>query len=295
VELGLRRSSNDAELLGNSAWLLGTLGKWDLALAAAEAANKVDPRSLDGLKAHARLLVYLHRYDDLLALCQRGLALAPRYSHFVAWKMIASLMQGDSLGARAAFSEGSPALDTSTLTSALANLFQDLLPWVMSPAAQNLLTTGPAPSDPTDRISWWTARSSLVSWRNDATRARVYADSAVAAFDTAFPAASRDALLHAWRAQLLGYAKRAPEAKEELKLEQTSRGHPDAFFDPVRDQARALALIQLGEHDAALDILSDLVDKPYWLTKDWLRIAPEYRPLRGNPRFESLVAGRRQR
>jgi hypothetical protein len=33
-----------------------------------------------------------------------------------------------------------------------------------------------------------------------------------------------------------------------------------------------------------------VVQKPYDLTPGWLRIDPNFTPLRGNPRFERLVA-----
>jgi len=30
---------------------------------------------------------------------------------------------------------------------------------------------------------------------------------------------------------------------------------------------------------------------PYYLTPEWLKIDPNFAPLRGNPRFERLIAG----
>jgi len=37
--------------------------------------------------------------------------------------------------------------------------------------------------------------------------------------------------------------------------------------------------------------LEILLKVPYYLTPEWLKIDPNFAPLRGNPRFERLTAG----
>ena len=46
-----------------------------------------------------------------------------------------------------------------------------------------------------------------------------------------------------------------------------------------------------GEPGKALDQLEPLLRKPYYLSPGWLRIDPEFASLKGNPRFERLIAG----
>lgn len=47
-----------------------------------------------------------------------------------------------------------------------------------------------------------------------------------------------------------------------------------------------------GEPEKALDQLEPLLTMPYYLSPGWLRIDPTFAPLKGNPHFERLVAGK---
>ena len=46
-----------------------------------------------------------------------------------------------------------------------------------------------------------------------------------------------------------------------------------------------------GRAEKALDQLEPLLKMPYFLSPGWIRIDPNFTPLRGNPRFERLVNG----
>ena len=48
-------------------------------------------------------------------------------------------------------------------------------------------------------------------------------------------------------------------------------------------------LDELYRPEKALDRLEALMKVPYYLSPGWLRIDPNFDPLRGHPRFEKLV------
>lgn len=52
----------------------------------------------------------------------------------------------------------------------------------------------------------------------------------------------------------------------------------------------AYTYLRLGEYDAALDLLEQLLRSPSWLSSHWFRNDPLWAPLKANPRFQQLLA-----
>ena len=82
------------------------------------------------------------------------------------------------------------------------------------------------------------------------------------------------------------YAPAAVLVNHELDILQY-RGHTG----PYLEHQLARIYILTGEPEKALDRLEPLLRTQYYLSPGWLRIDPEFDPLRKHPRFRKLVEG----
>jgi tetratricopeptide (TPR) repeat protein len=64
----------------------------------------------------------------------------------------------------------------------------------------------------------------------------------------------------------------------------------DAYDGPILATNLAAIYAQVGERDLALDQLATLAEVPNGPTPGTLRVEPEWDSLRGDPRFEKIVA-----
>ena len=67
----------------------------------------------------------------------------------------------------------------------------------------------------------------------------------------------------------------------------------DAQDGPYIQHQLVRIYMLVGEPEKALDQLEPLLKIPYYLSPGWLKIDPNFDPLRKNPRFQKLVAGAR--
>jgi serine/threonine-protein kinase len=279
-----------ADLLGTLAADEYSLGRWDAARAHLEQAARLDPRSASTLGQLGHVLLYTRHYAEARRAFDTALTLGPINLVTLEERAMVALAQGDLGGGRAVLRAVPKEIAPTALVAFVAT-WCDLV-WPLDDAQQSvLLRLGPGAFD-NDRAAWGLVRAQAYALRGDRIRARVYADSARRTFEEQIRATPRDAQRHVLLGVALAYLGRKADAIREgergVALGPISE---DAFTGAYFQHQLARIYLLVGEPEKALDQLERLVKIPYYLSPGWLRIDPNFNPLRGNPRFERLVGG----
>jgi tetratricopeptide (TPR) repeat protein len=165
--------------------------------------------------------------------------------------------------------------------------------WALDDAQQQLLLRLPLSAYDGDRGTWGIVRAQTHYVRGDPAKARAYADSARVGLEETLRATPDDAQRQVVLGLALAYLGRKADAmkagERAVALLSLSR---DGYTGPYVQHQLARIYLLVGEPEKALDRLEPLLKIPYFLSPAWLRIDPNFEPLRGNPRFERLIAAR---
>ena len=288
-ESGLRIAPGNADLLSAAALAELSIGRWEEALQHLIRAATLDPRSVSVARRLAYTYLRLRRFPESVAASDRAIALAPDNVGLLSTKVMAHLGQGDLDRARESIASATGKYDPIVLASSFG-VYYDLY-WVLPPDLQELLLRL-SPSAFDDRATWAIVRAQELSFRGDAARARIYADSARLGFEERIRNTPDDAQSHTFRGLALAYLGRKAEAVAEG--EKGAALLPitkDAYSGPYLQHQLVRIYLLVGEPDKALDRLEPLLKVPYYLSPGWLRVDPNFDPLRSNPRFRKLVEG----
>ena len=288
-EEGLKIAPDNADLLAGAALTEQSLGRWAAAEKHLQRAWTLDPRSATTARRLSQSLLRLRRYPEAIAAADRGLVVAPTNSDLLENKAMAYLAQGDLPRARAVILSAPAEVEPTALVANFANYWD--LCWALDDAQQQLLLRlGPSVYDD-DRGTWGIVRAQTYYLRGDRAKARIYADSARQGIDETLRATPDDAQRRVFLGLALAYLGRKAEAMKEgeraVALVPASR---DGYIGPYLQHQLARTYVLVGEPEKAIDQLEALLKMPYFLSPGWLRIDPNFAPLKGNPRFEKLVA-----
>jgi TolB-like protein len=286
-EAGLRVAPSDADLLSASALAEEGVGHWREALGHFTQAQALDPRSVATGRRLANSLLWLRRYPDALAAIDRARPLDPTNLDLLEVKAMVFLAQGDLEQARRVIRAAPNQVAPTVLVASFGNYWD--LHWVLEADHQALLLRLP-PSAFDDRAVWGIVLAQTYHLRDDLARARAYADSARVAFGERLEGAPDDGQSRVFLGLALAYLGRKAEAVREGERGVTLRPiAKDAYIGPYLQHQLVRIYLLVGEPEKALDQLEPLLKIPYYLSPGWLKIDPNFAPLRGNPRFERLV------
>ncbi len=144
-----------------------------------------------------------------------------------------------------------------------------------------------------DTLNYFAFKASVYRYRGGRVKVRAYDDSTRVHALALIARHESDVFTHAALAVADGYLGRGKEAIEEgQRAVAIMAPSKDAIFGQVGPLALAEVYTVLGDTAAALDQLEALLAVPSPVSGGRLRADPIWAPLRGNPRFERLVAGK---
>jgi tetratricopeptide (TPR) repeat protein len=279
---------SNTEIMEATGILQRSQGRITEAIETLERAVDLNPRDTRLLRELGLTHMLMRQYPNAASCWDRLISVAPDQTmayHLKAWN---DLLVGNTKGARSS-------LEAMPETDELANVWWWYLQLMMERKYQQALEW--LSFTPIEVIPLGFAfypkpllSAQTHSFLNEPELAGADYDEARIVLEEELHQRPDDAFLHS----ALGLAYAGLGIKEEAlregelgaKLQPVSR---DAFRGPWRKQELAFIYTQVGEYDAALDQIEELLSMPSWLSVAFLELDPWWDKLREHPRYQVMV------
>jgi serine/threonine-protein kinase len=288
----LRTAPSRSDLLDAAARAEIDLGLWSEAVTDLEHAARIDPQSADVIGRLGSTYTRVRRFAEARATLERARMLRPSSMSLAHIRARLAAAEGDLNGIRQVFRSMEEIVGRRRVVAYVA-LRQDLI-WALDDEGQRaLLELKPEDLDG-GRADWALAQAEVHWLRGHRMLTRVYGDSAASAFAVLIAGYGNQVdryQLVALRGLSLAYAGRNKQAvAEALRAESEQPKGQTGQAAYVRYVVARVHLLA-GKPEPALDRLETLVDEPGIMTRAFLRIDPNFEPLRAHPRFVRLIGG----
>lgn len=286
---------NNSQLL----WVIASVerrqGKWDQALASFQQALRLDPRSHIFTFEVGGTLHFMRRYAEAGRHYDRAMTLASDWVPAVASKALLYRAQGDSAGARRVMHDAARRLDLThqIVPVLLGDPSYGCLFAMLDEEYQQALEHFSLRTAAVDSGLYYLAKAELAPRRGRPHQARAYYDSARAVWE---PKARGQPTQPAPHVELgmayAGLGRSSDAAREAAAVRALRPVSHDAFRGAFWALELARLYVAVDQPDAAIDQLRALLAIPAPISVPELRVDPAFDRLRGNPRFQALLAGR---
>jgi TolB-like protein/Tfp pilus assembly protein PilF/class 3 adenylate cyclase len=288
-EEALRRLPNSALVLDQIAHLERRLGQADVAQKHYQAAAQLDPRNIDILLTLADSLQSVRRYDEARRIVDRVLEMSPGNEAALAAKAFSFQAQGRLNEAAEILAKAPANSEDESLTFARVTQLCDERRFEEAIARIQQHSPAAFANDP--RTLTLLGYCQKFAGHEDEARATL--TRAVAAMkptpDAVVPVDARQLPCYlAWAYAGLGEKEKAlGEARHAI-----NDYDRDALSKPFAESALAIVQAQVGDIDSAISALPHLLEVPNGETCGDLQVSPLWDPLRNDPRFQKLCAGK---
>jgi predicted Zn-dependent protease len=260
------------------------------ALPLLEASTRLDPLNSRVWAYYEQALHLSRRYPEAARAAHQYTLLAPTSPTAVMDEIGTLLGQSDLDGARAVIRNAYARIPPVRLDAFLA-IYYDY-GWILDDTAQRRVLAAPLDAFDGDPGNQAIVDAQIYQARGDSSRSRAAAQRAYEVFLTQLKRTPEDVQLKAFSAFAAALAGRVSDARrfaaDAASAIQSQPMPPNnrSYFSDIVARVHALD----GDHDKALDALEQIMSHPGMLTVGNLKYNQIWASLRGNPRFERLLA-----